>query len=364
MSPRSVAVVGAGLIGGSVARAAAEIGAQVTVADPDPAVRDKVAAAGIAAAVGADPREAVAGADLVVVAAPVPEVPAVLEAVAGACRADAAVTDVGSAKAEIVAAGQAALGGSFVGGHPMAGSERHGFGAARADLFRDASWVLTPTEATAVEAYAAVRRFVTSLGARPVALHPDVHDEIVARLSHLPQLAAAALVSVALDGAQEQEALLALAAGGFRDATRVAASRPDLWVGIVRFNRQAVVDALAQLGHEVDGLRRLVERERWDDLAGYLERARAARLERFAKPVAAGPPVALELVIPDRPGVLAQVTTAAGRLGVNIEDLRIVHAPELHRGRLDLVVSGDAAADALQAALEGLGYEVSVGEPW
>jgi prephenate dehydrogenase len=184
----------------------------------------------------------------------------------------------------------------------------------------------------------------------------------VARLSHLPQLTASALVSLAIRSGDE-EALLGLAAGGFRDVTRIAASDPDLWVGILRSNRSSILRALTEMGQLFKDLEVRLQGEDWPGLRSFLAEAQQARISLFQKPSHGGAPTTLTMLIPDRPGVLAEVTTAAGELGANIEDLALFHSPEGGQGRLELVISGGSGAAALEARLTGLGYEVEEGLP-
>lgn len=357
-----IAVLGTGLIGGSVALAvrAARPDLEVVGYDPAPGEAARAVARGALTDAAAHPAEAVAGAALVVLAMPVDRIPAACEALAAAVSPDAVVTDVGSAKIEAVAHGERSFGGRFVGGHPMAGSERHGIDAADGELFQGAWWILTPTAATASESYSRVLELVGAAGAKPIALEPPAHDALVARLSHLPQITASAIVEVAV-ASGERESLLGLAGNGFRDVTRIAASNPSLWVAIIRSNRAAVLDALERLGGRLERVGAMVRAGAWDELGEWLERARRARVELFAKPVYGGEPIALSMLIPDRPGVLAEVTTAAGELGANIEDLRIVHSTEGGRGRLELVVAGDEPARLLAAMLQAIGYHVTTG---
>lgn len=356
--PERVAILGTGLIGGSIGLGlAADPATTVVGYDPDPVAAEAAVRVGAVHEVAGVPAEAAAGASLVVLAGPVDATAGLVDALEGAVEPGVVVTDVGSAKAAAVAAGERAFGPSFVGGHPMAGSERHGVDAASADLFRDAWWILTPTRATAPEAYARVADLVARLGAKPVAVSPSRHDSLVARLSHVPQLTASALVDLAA-GAGDREALLGLAAGGFRDVTRIAASNPDLWVTILQSNKTSILDALETLNRKLRSVAGSIERDEWDDVREWLAGARNNRLELFARPDLSGEPAGLSLPVTDRPGVLAEVTTAAGRLGANIEDLRIVHSTEGGHGRLELVVTGEGAADRLAEALANMGYRV------
>jgi prephenate dehydrogenase len=352
-----LAVLGTGLIGGSVALAAKRAGvACVTGFDTNAAALSKAAALVVDRA-AAGPADAVAGAQLIILAMPVSGMPRAASDISDSIGSGAVVTDVGSAKAEVVDALQGILGEHFVGGHPMSGSERRGIDAATPDLFEGAPWIITPTNETSARAYRTVREFVTDLGAAPVAVEPLAHDQLIARLSHLPQLAASVLVDVAVRTG-EKDALLGLAANGFRDVTRIAASDPDLWVTILEANRRAVLDSLEGFQETLGRVTRTIAERDWESLRSFMDSSRTARLQMFAKPVS-GPPVTLELVIPDRPGVLAEVTTAAGGLGVNIEDLQILHSPEGGEGRLELVVAGAGGARSLGIALRRLGYTVS-----
>lgn len=354
-----MAILGTGLIGGSIALGARSRNRRLAVVgyDDDRASASAALQKGALSSVAPTLEEAVSGADLVVLAMPVDQMPAACERLAGAVEPEAVITDVGSAKTDVVRAGEAAFGGRFVGAHPMAGSERHGIDAADGRLFEDAWWVITPTAVTSSEAYGRVTGLATSLGAKTVAVDPITHDSLVARLSHVPQLTASALVDLAVTSG-EREALLGLAGAGFRDVTRIAASNPDLWVGILRSNREAVLEALAALDKRIGRVSDVIAAADWSELRRWLAEAREARLELFAKPDYGREPIALTMLIPDRPGVLAEVTTAAGRLGTNIEDLRIVHSTEGGKGRLELVVAGSDAADVLATGLTELGYRV------
>ena len=354
-----VAIIGTGLMGGSLGLALRRARPDLDVIgyDADPGMANGALERGAVTTLAPTAGSAAGPARLVALGVPVDQAAQVLGDLEGSVDKGAVVTDLGSAKALVVEHGTRHFGPQFVGGHPMAGSERHGIEAADASLFEGAWWILTPTQQTSPEAYARVTDVVGAVGAQPVALEPDVHDALVARLSHLPQLVASAIVDVAAS-AGDREALLGLAAAGFRDVTRIAASNPDMWVATIRANEAAVLGAIRTLRGRLDWLERDIAAGEWQTLRAWLDQARSARMELFAKPDYGTEPVALSMVIPDRPGVLAEVTTAAGELGANIEDLRIMHSTEGGAGRLELVVAGREPAELLVGELIRLGYSV------
>ena len=343
-APRRAGVVGTGLIGGSIGLALRKQGWHVTGRDLDAARAAQALAQGALDAVG-DDREAT----ITFVCTPG-------SSIAGEARAALAsggvVTDVGGVKGPIVAAVDDPR---FVGGHPMAGSEQEGMDGADPSLFDGATWVLTPTVATDAEAYTLVRSVVTSLGADVVALAPDRHDELVATVSHVPHLAAATLMALAADGATEQGPMLRLAAGGFRDMTRIAAGHPGIWPDICAENCAAIVEALDRYVTALSDMRDLVSRGDRPGLLEALERARAARVSLPARVAHDTRLVEIRVPVPDRPGVLAEITTLLGELDVNIEDLEIAHSVEGERGVLVLVVQETAGEDT-RAALTSRGF--------
>jgi prephenate dehydrogenase len=241
----TVAIVGLGLVGGSLARALSGAGYRVIGHDRPRVLRQAVAAGAIAVAVRSVPL-AVADADIVVLAASPRTNRRLLPQAARAARADATLTDVGSVKRGIC--GDARRRGltRFVGGHPMAGREASGFAASKPDLFRGRWWILTPEAGTAPAAVRAVRALVRAAGARPVVMPPAEHDRAVAFLSHVPQV-----VAWALFGAAQQDRIAAahldVAGPAFRDMTRLARSPKPLWREILRENKAEVAAALKSL---------------------------------------------------------------------------------------------------------------------
>ncbi len=341
---RRAAVVGTGLIGGSIGLALRGLGWHVTGQDLDARRAARALELGAVDAVGDDP-----AAEITFVCTPVSSI---AEAAKEALARGGAVTDVGGVKGPIVAAVDHPR---FVGGHPMAGSEQEGMDGADPRLFDGATWVLTPTVTTDADAYTLIRSVVTSFGADVVAVAPERHDELVATVSHVPHLAAATLMALAADGVTEQGPMLRLAAGGFRDMTRIAAGHPGIWPDICAENREAIVEALDRLVSALSAMRDLVVLGDRPGLLDALERARAARVNLPARVARDRDLVEVRVPVPDRPGVLAEITTLLGELDVNIEDLEIAHSAEGERGVLVLVVQ-DKAAEDTRAALGSRGF--------
>jgi prephenate dehydrogenase len=347
-SPERIAVIGTGLIGTSIAMAAARAGASVAGWDADPAVTSRSASlAGFRATSSLG--EAVVDADVVVVATPIPTIaPLVAESLTHA--AEAVVTDVGSVKTAVVAASLAAATdgdeGRYVPGHPMGGSERSGPEHASPSVVDGIVWAITPHDRSEASSVTRLETWVASLGARPVRLDPGRHDRLVAFVSHLPQVASTALMSLAATEEAGEPEILLLAAGGFRDLTRLAASDPSLWSDILLANRDAIADAIDLYTERLARLRAEIVGERGADVAATFDEAKAARLRLAAKPTVRAGVAVLQIEVPDRPGALAGLTATLGEGDVNIEDLQIVHSPEGGRGTVHLTVAADAAAQA------------------
>jgi prephenate dehydrogenase len=241
----------------------------------------------------------------------------------------------------------------------MAGSEQDGIDGATATMFEGAVWVLTPTNDTDPRAHALVRTIVSSLGAQVVELPPDRHDALVAVVSHVPHLTAASLMHLADERATEHRALLRLAAGGFRDMTRIAAGHPGIWPDICAENRDAIVEVLDGLVTSLQSVRDVVANDDRAGLLTVLERARSARANLPSRVASAGDLCEVRVPVPDRAGVLAEVTTLAGALDVNIADLEIAHSSEGDQGVLILLVDA-GAAERLRTGLTELGYRPAV----
>jgi prephenate dehydrogenase len=350
-----VAVIGTGLIGTSVALALREHGADVWLSDTDPgAVR-------LAASLGAgeplpDTGPETDAADIAVIAVPPSAVAATLAA-AQARGLAACYTDVASVK-QLPVTQARALGcdlTSFVPGHPLAGREKHGPAAARADLFLGRTWALCPAPETSEQAVAAITTLVRTCGAVPVRADAAAHDRWVALVSHAPHLVAAAMAA-RLEAAPAEA--LDLAGQGLRDVTRIAAGDTGLWTQILAANAGPVAEVLAAVAADLAEAARMLTDGDPKSVATLLEVGHAG-VGRIPGKHGGEPRefTAVQVVIPDQPGELTRLFDAAGRAGVNIEDVRIEHTPGLPVGVAELSVR-PAEAGPLLAALEAGGWPV------
>jgi prephenate dehydrogenase len=359
-----IVVIGIGLVGGSLAAALRALPRppRVTGVDRDARTRALAVERGVVDEALA-PEKADAAllvADLVVIATPVS---AAGEWLTRLGRLDYAgvVTDVASTKAAITAAAVRDLGARaiFIGGHPMAGSERSGVEAADPELFRGAYYVLCPAEDTPAEAYSRLHHLVTSIGARAIAISPDAHDRAVAAISHAPHVAASALTNLAAERTGDGEDVLRLAAGGFKDMTRIAAGSPELWAGICMDNRDAVIGALTDLSAQLEGFAALLASGDRSGLRDWLDRAAQVRRALPARWVPASARLhELTVAMTDRPGAVSTITQAAARAGCNIEDIGIDHVTE-DTALLSLMLTDEGDVDALVTGLRDDGFDVT-----
>jgi prephenate dehydrogenase len=345
-----VLIVGAGLIGTSVGLALRHHGVEVHLADKNDANLAQAEALGAGVAAPPDRRE------LVVAAVPPDHLG---ETVVDALERydDAYVTDVGSVKTAPLAyvRGSTADLSRYVGGHPMAGSERSGPAAAAANLFEGRAWAVTPHDQARPEAIQAVRALATACGASPVELHPEDHDAAVAEVSHLPHLMAV-LAAARLVEAPHRH--LSLSGQGLRDVTRVAAGDPSLWRQIVAANAGQLRGLLLAVRDDVD---RLLEGLADPASPHVVDLLRKGAVGRELIPGKHGKPTPAQTIVyvavPDRPGELARLFADAGQSGVNVEDLHIDHDPARPGGLVEIVVA-TSSAERLTTSLTAQGWSV------
>ncbi len=335
------AILGTGLIGASIGLGLTDRGWSVTGWDPDGEALAAAQSRGAVAATCTGIGEAVAGAELVVLAGP----PRAVIDTLGDLRTGALVTDVAGIKEQVVAAARHLP--HFVGGHPMAGREHAGAAAASEALFRGAAWILVE-DGTEPADLARVSEIVTGLGARPVVMKAAEHDEAVAVISHLPQLLSAVLMAQAAADPQALE----LASGSFRDLTRVALSEPDWWAELLLANSPHVRNALRGLTELAGRWDRALDLGDSAYVTAALESARRDR--RHLSP----PVVAVGVVLEDRPGEIAAVGRALARSRVDVRDLQLRHGPHGGGGILTISVR-PGESEGLRHALTGEGFELT-----
>ena len=346
---RRANVIGLGLIGGSLALALQRLGWHVSGDDHRENTLGTALDRGVIDESGLDSQ-----AEITFVAVPVLSIAA--EVKRALSDTVGIVTDVGSVKSTVC---RSIVDDRFVGGHPMAGSEFDGLDGAQASLFESAVWVLTPTEATNDDVFFRLNTIVSSLGPEVVALSPEAHDQLVAVVSHVPHLTAATLMGLASSRSEEHAALLRLAAGGFRDMTRVASGRADIWLDICHENRAAILVTLDELIGGLDDIRQVIEADDRDGLHTRLDAARTARSNLPSRATHPEELAEVRIPIPDRTGAAAEVFTLAAELSVNIANFEVVHVAESTRG-VAVVVIDRAKSDVFRGGLIARGFRPAV----
>ena len=350
-----VAVLGVGLIGGSIGLAAREKleGVEVVGCGRNPDNLQLALERGAIDIAVDSPEQALDGAELCFACGPVGALAQQLRSALAAAGPGCAVSDVGSTKGDLLAAIDDSR---FIGGHPIAGSATAGVAHARADLFEGAVWYLTPHSRSQGLLYERLHRFVVDVGARPVAVEPETHDRLVAVFSHLPHVLANVLASQAAGRLLDHGEALRQVGPSFRDMTRVAGANTEMWADIYRANRTAIVEEIRDFRRELERVEQLLEAEATAD---WNDRARDDRRALLESAAAGGPVHELQLTVPNRPGIVAEVAVALGKAGVNIVDMALAPAPDMRSGAMTLWIAGDSAADRASELTEALGFPVA-----
>jgi len=358
-SIREVAIIGMGLIGCSFALALRRAFPEMNICgyDVDEGTLQKSQELGVINRFSMEIDEAVRDADLIIISCSLNQiVPMVIKAIPH-MKSGAILTDVGSVKEIIVSSIEAVLPEniSYIPGHPMAGSEKKGLDGADTYLFENAAYILTPTEKTSQRAIDVLLDIIEGIGARPLIMSPSDHDNQVAAVSHLPHLLAATLVNSASVLKNKYPDLFLLAAGGFRDTTRIASSQPDMWRDICLNNRRAILEVLEiHEGKMIEVKKSILEEDR-EGLFSVFENARESR----AKVPAGIKGILPELfeivaVVPDKPGMIGQIANQLGERSINIIDIEILRVREGDGGTIRF---GFLDRDAAQEAVEILRRE-------
>jgi len=354
-----IAVLGVGLIGGSIGLAARErLGSEVSGYDPDPGTLDRALTTGAIDVAAPSATEACAGAEAVFCAAPVAKLAELAAAALSASGPDAVVTDVGSTKRDIVAA----LGSDqrFIGGHPLAGAETAGVENARADLFEGARWYLTPKSGgSSGILYDRLQRTIAGLGARVQAIDAEAHDRLMATVSHLPHVVANVLVTQAAEELTRDSERMPEVGPSFRDTTRVAGANPPIWGDIFASNRDAVAAAAELAAERLREAANLIRAGERGPVAKWHAAAGEDRRRLLESELSGGELRELRVVVANRPGTIAELALALGEAGVNIEDMALYPAADMTSGAVSLWVAGDEQAARAIELVRELGHSVS-----
>jgi prephenate dehydrogenase len=354
-----IAVLGVGLIGGSIGLAARErAGAEVVGWGPRQPTLEAARDLGVIERIATTVEEAVRDANAVFACAPVELLTDLVAQALEAAPRDCVVTDAGSVKHDLV---EAITDERFIGGHPIAGSETAGVANARADLFDGAAWYLTPRPDTSGILFERLHRLIVTFGARPSAIDAATHDRMLAAVSHLPHVLANVLVQQAASSIDQGEAV-PRTGPSFRDMTRVAGANSDIWTGIYLTNREAIAE-------EIDGvikqLQSVVESFKNADaqaIRTWNDDARDERRRLLETGLEGANVTELRLSVPNRPGIVAQVALALGKAGVNIADMALAPAPDMRSGSMTLWIAGDDDGARAKRLVEELGFPAAVVE--
>jgi len=361
---KEIAIIGVGLIGGSLGLAIKELpdAPRVTGTSRSVSTIDKALEVGAIDKGTTSVKDAVANADIIFIATPISTIVDMVKKITPFLKAGAIITDVGSTKNRIVRSVEAFLPDNlhFIGGHPMAGSEQQGVSFATATLFKNSYYLLTPTDNTDTVAFKKLHSLLASIGSQVLAIDPEKHDKIVSIISHLPHILSASLVNLASRQTRENKSLLLIAAGGFRDMTRIAASDPDMWRDICIENSDAILMAIEEFRKNLDDFKKDIEQTNRAELWNEFQEAQSIRLNLptiLHKDISEFREISVP--VSDEPGVISNISVTIGKLGINIEDIEIVHFTETS-GVIKLVVSGEEESQNAAKALQEIGYQVEI----
>jgi prephenate dehydrogenase len=325
-----IAIAGMGLIGGSLAKALRlRAGVEKIIGiDPDPEQLLPAVSSGIIDEGYPEPGTYLSDCSMVIVCAPVPVCVNLVTEISRYINSSCVITDAASTKSDIVRtikSNEKSI--RFIGGHPMAGSERSGFAYSREDMFENAYYLIMDDENDR-EAVEKVRAMAESIGSIPILTNPETHDEAVAVISHIPHVAAAALVSL-LDESEGMGLARQIAAGGFRDVTRIASSQPALWRDITLNNRKAVSEGLNKLIGILTAARDNINCLKGTETEEFFKKAKDTR-DLISGEREGLLPRKFQIVIQvaDRPGVIARISALLGENNLNIKNINVTHSRE------------------------------------
>jgi prephenate dehydrogenase len=363
---KNITVIGLGLIGGSLALSLKNLNNDfvITGYDIEEESMNIAKYRNIIDNLAGNYSEAVLNADLIIIATPISNIIEVMNNIKDHLKKNVIITDVGSAKEKIVRKAGKILPKDvfFIGGHPMAGSENAGVLSATPDLFRNAFYILTPTGTTISEPLVTLHSLFTGIGAKVITMNPKEHDINVALISHLPHVLSTSLVDMVDDKQRDLKNLFKLCAGGFRDMTRIAAANTKMWLDISMENRDELIESIDSYMEYLKNFKDNLKKGNSSFIKKHYVKAQKARMN-LPKYVEKDISKLYELrvSIPDKAGVLSEITMAISSHGINIEDISIFHSTEFSGGGiLKVLIQGEDAVKTARSAIKKSGYEVTI----
>ncbi|WP_240375581.1 prephenate dehydrogenase [Bacillus piscicola] len=362
---RKICIIGMGLIGGSIALSIKrEHTAHITGVDINEEQLKLACSLGVIDECAMDMEAGIQDADLIILAAPVTKTESLIEEMSGLpLKKGAIITDVGSTKTKIFEKAKqlSEQEVTFIGGHPMAGSHKSGVESARAHLFENAFYILTPSEQANANKIIQLQNWLKGTKARFIEMKPEQHDKLAGLISHLPHIVAAGLVQQVRDVEKEDELVSRLAAGGFRDITRIASASPIMWRDVLLHNKNTILSLLRQFKLEIGRVEEMLDAENGEKIFEYFATAKAFRDGLPSREKGAIPAFYdLFVDVPDHPGVISDVTGILGKAGISITNIRIIETREDIMGVLRLTFRSDEDRVEARRYLENALYDTYV----
>ncbi len=356
----NIAIIGLGLMGGSLAKAIKrKTTASISAIDSDELVIDQALREGMIDDGDIDISKInLATFDFIILCTPIEQTLRMMETLNGKLNENCIVSDIGSTKEEVME--QAKLVNyTFIGGHPMVGSEKFGYENAKAHLFENAYYVVTPSEKIEVREIKKIMSFIQTIGAIPIKLTAETHDLLTAVISHVPHIVASSLVQIAYEFEDEGNTLKKLAAGGFKDITRIASSNPDLWKQISLSNREKIIIVLKRIIHNLERYQEELKNNNGAYLFEYLDTAKKVR-DQYTETVNTDIPNQFYLMvdIEDKPGMIAKISTLLFEKGINIKNIGITHNREFENGVLKIILENKVDHSSAVKVLKQRDYNV------